>query len=62
MSARQTMKETIATNSVEDPVTRVIRAFGQEAHVLVRAEQTGNAFCVLRIFRIARQCYAAALA
>ena len=29
---------------------RVIRAFGQEAHVLVSSEQTGDAFCVLRFF------------
>jgi quercetin dioxygenase-like cupin family protein len=28
----------------------VIRAFGQEAHVLVSSEQTGNAFCVLRFY------------
>ena len=25
---------------------RVMRAFGQEAHVLVSSEQTGDAFCV----------------
>ena len=29
---------------------RVIRAFGQEAHVLVSSEQTADAFCVLRFF------------
>ena len=29
---------------------RVIQAFGQEAHVLVSSEQTGDAFCVLRFF------------
>jgi len=29
---------------------RVIRAFGQEAHVLVSSEQTGDASCVLRFF------------
>jgi quercetin dioxygenase-like cupin family protein len=27
-----------------------LRAFGQEAHVLVSSEQTGGAFCVLRFF------------
>src|SRR6516225_4544447 len=29
---------------------RVIRAFGQEAQVLVSSEQTGDAFCLLRFF------------
>jgi mannose-6-phosphate isomerase-like protein (cupin superfamily) len=29
---------------------RVIRAFGQEGHVLVSSQETGDAFCVLRIF------------
>ena len=29
---------------------RAIRAFGQEAHVLVSSEQTGDAFCLLRFF------------
>ena len=29
---------------------RAIRAFGQEAHVLVGSEQTGDAFTVLRFF------------
>ena len=29
---------------------RVIRAFGQEAHVLVSSEQTADAFCMLRFF------------
>jgi len=28
----------------------VIQAFGQEAHVLVSSQETGDAFCVLRIF------------
>lgn len=28
---------------------QVIRAFGQEAHVLVSSQQTGDAFCILRI-------------
>jgi quercetin dioxygenase-like cupin family protein len=31
----------------------VIRAFGQEAHVLVSSEETGDAFCVLRVFATA---------
>jgi quercetin dioxygenase-like cupin family protein len=29
---------------------RIIRAFGQEAHVLASSEETGDAFCILRIF------------
>jgi hypothetical protein len=29
---------------------RVIRAFGQEAHVLVSSAQTADAFCVFRVF------------
>jgi mannose-6-phosphate isomerase-like protein (cupin superfamily) len=28
---------------------RVIRAFGQEAHVLVSSQETGDALCILRI-------------
>jgi quercetin dioxygenase-like cupin family protein len=43
------MIETIATSSVGTDNSRVIRAFGQEAHVLVSSEETGNAFCILRI-------------
>jgi mannose-6-phosphate isomerase-like protein (cupin superfamily) len=35
---------------VENPGYRVLRAFGQEAHVLVSSEQTGAAFCILRFF------------
>ena len=40
------------TIDVSKPVDngRVIRAFGQEAHVLVSSEQTGDAFCMLRFF------------
>ena len=40
------------TIDVSKPVGngRAIRAFGQEAHVLVSSEQTGDAFCVLRFF------------
>ena len=43
------MHEFIATGSREEGSSRVIQAFGQEAHILVGSEQTGNAFCVLRI-------------
>jgi quercetin dioxygenase-like cupin family protein len=44
------MKENIGTDSVEIDNSRVLRAFGQEGHVLVSSEQTGDAFCVLRFF------------
>jgi mannose-6-phosphate isomerase-like protein (cupin superfamily) len=44
------MQENIGTDSVEVDNGRVLRAFGQEAHVLVSSEQTGDAFCVLRFF------------
>ena len=44
------MIENIATNPVGVDNSRVIRAFGQEADVLVSSEQTDGAFCVLRIF------------
>ena len=43
------MHEFIATDSREEGSGRAIRAFGQEAHILVSSEQTGNAFRVLRI-------------
>jgi mannose-6-phosphate isomerase-like protein (cupin superfamily) len=46
----KTMKENIGTDSVEIDNSRVLRAFGQEGHVLVSSEQTGDAFCVLRFF------------
>ena len=46
----KTMQENIGTDSVEVDNGRVLRAFGQEAHVLVSSEQTGDAFCVLRFF------------
>jgi quercetin dioxygenase-like cupin family protein len=49
MCLSKTMKENIGTNSVGVDDSRVIRAFGQEAHVLVSSEQTGNAFCVSRV-------------
>ena len=44
------MKDSFATDSGADDGGRVIRAFGQEAHVLVSSRQTNDAFCVLRIF------------
>jgi hypothetical protein len=44
------MNENIETKSLGVGNGRVIRAFGQEAHVLVSSEQTGDAFCVLRFF------------
>ena len=50
MCLRKAMKENIATKSLGANNNRVMRAFGQEAHVLVSSEQTGDAFCVLRFF------------
>ena len=44
------MNENIETESLGVDNGRVIRAFGQEAHILVSSEQTGDAFCVLRLF------------
>ena len=44
------MNENIETKSLGVNNGRVIRAFEQEAHVLVSSEQTGDAFCVLRFF------------
>jgi quercetin dioxygenase-like cupin family protein len=49
MSRTETMTENIATNSVGVGDSHVLRAFGQEAHVLVSSQRTGDAFCVLRI-------------
>ena len=43
------MNEHIETKSLRVDNSRVIRAFGQEARVLVGSEQTGDGFCVLRI-------------
>ena len=43
------MNENIETKSLGVDNGRVIRAFGQEAHVLVSSEQAANAFCVLRV-------------
>ena len=44
------MNENIETKSLEVDTDHVIRAFGQEAYVLVSSEQTGDAFSVLRFF------------
>ena len=49
MCLRKAMKENIATKSLGANNNRVMRAFGQEAHVLVSSEQTADAFCVLRV-------------
>ena len=46
----KTMNENIELKSQGLDNRRVIRAFGQEAHVLISSEQTGDAFCVLRFF------------
>jgi mannose-6-phosphate isomerase-like protein (cupin superfamily) len=44
------MAENIAAESGSgNGSRRVIRAFGQEAHVLVSSQETGDAFCILRI-------------
>jgi quercetin dioxygenase-like cupin family protein len=44
------MNENTETKSLEVDTDHVIRAFGQEAYVLVSSEQTGDAFSVLRFF------------
>jgi quercetin dioxygenase-like cupin family protein len=44
------MSEKIETKALGVDNGRAIRAFGQEAHVLVSSEQTGDAFSVLRFF------------
>jgi mannose-6-phosphate isomerase-like protein (cupin superfamily) len=44
------MNENVGTKSLGANNNRVMQAFGQEAHVLVNSEQTGDAFCVLRFF------------
>jgi hypothetical protein len=48
------MKKQDSDSTAEGPADhdndRVIRAFGQEAHVLVSSEQTGDAFWVLQFF------------
>jgi quercetin dioxygenase-like cupin family protein len=44
------MADNVVANSVGTDNRRIIRAFGQEAHVLVSSEETGDAFCVLRVF------------
>jgi len=43
------MVDNIAIDSFGDDKSRVLRAFGQDAHVLVSSQETGDAFCVLRI-------------
>jgi mannose-6-phosphate isomerase-like protein (cupin superfamily) len=43
------MREKTEIDSMGDGDGRVIRAFGQEAHVLVSSQETGDAFCILRI-------------
>jgi len=50
MAIGETMIDNILTKSVGTDNSRIIRAFGQEAHVLVSSEETGDAFCVLRVF------------
>ena len=47
------MTDDNATNPVGADNRRIIRAFGQEAHVLVSSEETGDAFCILRVFAAA---------
>jgi len=42
--------DSVAERSADHDSGRVIRAFGQEAHVLVSSEQAADAFCVLRVF------------
>jgi mannose-6-phosphate isomerase-like protein (cupin superfamily) len=50
MSCLEIMTENIATESESGNGGRqVIRAFGQEAQVLVSSQATGDAFCILRI-------------
>jgi mannose-6-phosphate isomerase-like protein (cupin superfamily) len=44
------MNENRAESASDNGNRRVIRAFGQEGHVLVSSQETGNAFCILRIF------------
>jgi hypothetical protein len=42
------MKDDLAIHAEGIDKSRVIHAFGQEAHVLVSSEETGDAFCMLR--------------
>jgi mannose-6-phosphate isomerase-like protein (cupin superfamily) len=50
MSCLEIMTENIATESESgNGGHQVIRAFGQEAQVLVSSQATGDAFCILRI-------------
>ncbi len=43
------MIENFATDFPGDGKSGVLRAFGQDAQVLVSSQQTGDAFCMLRI-------------
>src|SRR5215469_8233115 len=44
------MNENIEPKPLGVDNSRVIRAFGQEAHVLISSEQTGEAFCLFLFF------------
>jgi mannose-6-phosphate isomerase-like protein (cupin superfamily) len=44
------MNEIRAESASDNGNRRIIRAFGQEGHVLVSSQETGDAFCILRIF------------
>ena len=37
-------------NEFTHHTAKVLRAFGQEGHVLVSSEETGGAFCIIRFF------------
>jgi mannose-6-phosphate isomerase-like protein (cupin superfamily) len=44
------MNEIRGESACDNGNRRVIRAFGQEGHVLVSSQETSEAFCILRIF------------
>jgi quercetin dioxygenase-like cupin family protein len=44
------MAESADDRGVKNQSQLVLRAFGQEAHVLVSSELTGGAFCIMRFF------------
>jgi quercetin dioxygenase-like cupin family protein len=48
MTTSEMMKDDLAIHAKGVDNSRVIHAFGQEAHVLVSSEETGDAFCMLR--------------
>jgi quercetin dioxygenase-like cupin family protein len=50
IEARSPDSDSAAERPADHDNGRVIRAFGQEARVLVSSEQTRDAFCVLRFF------------